>query len=127
MYNVYKIREQFPMLTNDIKMQNKPLTFLDNCSTTFKPQCVIDAMNEYYTKYTSNSHRGDYDLSYQTDVKIEEARKEVASLINSEVNELESAILEPTLDINVVPYPCIFSNDCLSIISEIKYALSLST
>ena len=63
MYDVYKIREQFPMLTNDIKMQNKPLTFLDNCSTTFKPQCVIDAMNEYYTKYTSNSHRGDYDLS----------------------------------------------------------------
>ena len=87
MYNVYKIREQFPMLTNDIKMQNKPLTFLDNCSTTFKPQCVLDAMNEYYTTYNSNSHRGDYDLSYHTDMKIEEARKEVASLINSEVNE----------------------------------------
>ena len=44
MYDVYKIREQFPMLTNNIKMQNKPLVFLDNCSTTFKPQCVIDAI-----------------------------------------------------------------------------------
>ena len=88
MYDVYKIREQFPMLTNNIKMQNKPLTFLDNCSTTFKPQCVIDAMNEYYTKYTSNSHRGDYDLSVNADTKIEEARKEVASLVNSEVNEV---------------------------------------
>ena len=88
MYDVYKIREQFPMLTNDIKMQNKPLTFLDNCSTTFKPQCVIDVMNEYYTKYTSNSHRGDYDLSVNADTLIEEARKEVASLVNSEVNEV---------------------------------------
>ena len=88
MYDVYKIRKQFPMLTNDIKMQNKPLTFLDNCSTTFKPQCVIDAMNEYYTEYTSNSHRGDYDLSVNADTKIEEARKEVASLVNSEVNEV---------------------------------------
>ena len=88
MYDVYKIREQFPMLTNDIKMQNKPLTFLDNCSTTFKPQCVIDAMNEYYTKYNSNSHRGDYDLSVNADTKIEEARKEVASLVNCEVNEV---------------------------------------
>ena len=88
MYDVYKIREQFPMLTNNIKMQNKPLTFLDNCSMTFKPQCVIDAMNEYYTKYTSNSHRGDYDLSVNADTKIEEARKEVASLVNSEVNEV---------------------------------------
>ncbi|MBO7573763.1 MAG: aminotransferase class V-fold PLP-dependent enzyme [Bacilli bacterium] len=88
MYDVYKIRKQFPMLTNNIKMQNKPLTFLDNCSTTFKPQCVIDAMNEYYTKYTSNSHRGDYDLSVNADTKIEEARKEIASLVNSEVNEV---------------------------------------
>ena len=88
MYDVYKIREQFPMLTSDIKMQNKPLVFLDNCSTTFKPQCVIDAMDEYYTKYTSNSHRGDYDLSVHADMMIEEARKEVASFVNSEVNEV---------------------------------------
>jgi len=88
MYDVYKIREQFPMLNKDIKMQNKPLVFLDNCSTTFKPQCVIDAITEYYTKYNSNSHRGDYDLSYQVDVMIEEARKEVATLVNAEEKEV---------------------------------------
>ena len=88
MYDVYKIRKQFPMLTNDIKMQNKPLVFLDNCSTTFKPQCVLDAMSEYYTKYNSNSHRGDYDLSYNADVKIENARKEVASFVNADENEV---------------------------------------
>ena len=88
MYDVYKIREQFPMLTNNIKMQNKPLVFLDNCSTTFKPQCVIDAITDYYTKYTSNSHRGDYDLSVHADMMIESARKEVASFVNAEVNEV---------------------------------------
>ena len=88
MYDVYKIREQFPMLTNGIKMQNKPLVFLDNCSTTFKPQCVIDAVTDYYTKHNSNSHRGDYDLSYQADVMIEEARKEIATLVNTETNEV---------------------------------------
>ena len=88
MYDVYKIRKQFPMLNNDIKMQKKPLVFLDNCSTTFKPQCVIDAMNEYYYKMNSNSHRGDYDLSYQVDVVIEEARKEIASFLNCEPNEV---------------------------------------
>ena len=88
MYDIYKIRKQFPMLNNDIKMQNKPLVFLDNCSTTFKPQCVIDAMNDYYTKYTSNSHRGDYDLSVNADMLIESARKEVAELVNCETNEV---------------------------------------
>lgn len=88
MYDVYKIREQFPMLTNDIKMQKKPLTFLDNCSTTFKPQCVIDAMTDYYTKYNSNSHRGDYDLSVNADTMIENARKEIATFVNAEENEV---------------------------------------
>ena len=88
MYDVYEIRKQFPMLTNNIKMQNKPLVFLDNCSTTFKPQCVIDAENEYYTLTTSNSHRGDYDLSVLMDNKIEEARKAIARFINCENNEV---------------------------------------
>ena len=88
MYDVKEIRKQFPMLNSDIKMQNKPLVFLDNCSTTFKPQRVIDAMNNYYYRFNSNSHRGDYDLSYQVDVMIEEARKEVASLVNADTNEV---------------------------------------
>ena len=88
MYDVYEIRKQFPMLTNDIKMQNKPLVFLDNCSTTFKPQCVIDAEVKYYSKTTSNSHRGDYDLSVEMDQKTDEARKTIAHFINCEPNEV---------------------------------------
>ena len=88
MYDVYEIRKQFPMLNNDIKMQNKPLVFLDNCSTTFKPQCVIDAENEYYTLTTSNSHRGDYDLSVLMDNKIEEARETIARFVNCQKDEV---------------------------------------
>lgn len=87
MYDIDKIRRDFPMLDNK-KMQNKPLIFLDNASTTFKPQCVIDKMNEYYTEMTSNSHRGDYDLCYNIDVEVSKARKEIAKFINSEVNEV---------------------------------------
>lgn len=87
MYDIDKIRRDFPMLDNK-KMQNKPLVFLDNASTTFKPQCVIDKMNEYYTEMTSNSHRGDYDLCYNIDVEVYKARKEIAKFINSEVNEV---------------------------------------
>ena len=88
MYDINEIRKQFPMLTNGIKMQNKPLVFLDNCSTTFKPQCVIDAEIEYYTKTTSNSHRGDYDLSVKMDQKIDEARKAIAHFVNCEPAEV---------------------------------------
>lgn len=87
MYNIKEIRKQFPMLNNK-KMQGHNLVYLDNASTTFKPQCVIDAMNLYYTNQTSNSHRGDYDLMNKNDTMIIETRKTVAHFINSEPNEV---------------------------------------
>ena len=74
MYDVNEIRKLFPMLNGEKKMQGKPLVYLDNCSTTFKPQCVIDAINKYYCDMTANSHRGDYDLLYNMDMEVLNAR-----------------------------------------------------
>ena len=45
--DVNKIREDFPILSR--KMNDKPLVYLDNGATTLKPQCVIDAVCNYYT------------------------------------------------------------------------------
>lgn len=87
MYDLKKIREQFPML-KDKKMQGHPLVYLDNASTTLKPQCVIDAMNRYYTDETANSHRGDYDLLANMDKKVYETRVTVARFLNCEPNEV---------------------------------------
>ena len=85
MFDVYEIRKQFPML-NGKKMQGKNLVYLDNASTTFKPRCVIDAMNYYYEENTANSHRGDYDLCFIAETKIEEAIKKIANFVNADVN-----------------------------------------
>ncbi len=87
MYDINKIRNDFPMLNNKT-MQGKPLVYLDNASTTFKPQCVIDEMNKYYLEMNANSHRGDYDLCYNMDMEVLLARKTIAKFINSEVNEV---------------------------------------
>lgn len=87
MYDVKEIRKQFPMLNNK-KMQGHDLVYLDNASTTFKPQCVIDAMNLYYTDQTANSHRGDYDLMNKNDTMVIETRKTVARFVNCEPNEV---------------------------------------
>ena len=73
MFNVNKIRQNFPMLKQ--KMQKHPLVFFDNASTTFKPKSVIEAISKYYESETSNSHRGDYDLCYHADKVIEETIK----------------------------------------------------
>ena len=87
MYDVSKIRKQFPMLNNKT-MQGHKLVYLDNSSTTFKPQCVIDAVSKYYSDETANAHRGDYDLLFNMDKKILDVRKTVAKFVNSEVNEV---------------------------------------
>ena len=88
MYDVYELRKQFPMLNSNKTMQGKPLVYLDNASTTLKPQCVIDAVNRYNSEMTANSHRGDYDLCYQMDMEVLKARTAIAKFVNSEVNEV---------------------------------------
>lgn len=83
MFDVKKVREDFPMFKN-----NPNVIYLDNASTTFKPQCVIDAVNDYYVNESVNVHRGDYDLSYQVSKEYEDARETVAKFINAEPKEI---------------------------------------
>lgn len=87
MIDPYKIRQDFPMFLNKVKMQNHDLVFLDNASTTFKPQCVMDAIERYYGFETSNSHRGDYDLCNNADNVVQETRELAAKLINADPDE----------------------------------------
>lgn len=87
MLNVEAIRKDFPML-NGKKMQGHDLIYIDNAATTFKPQCVIDAVTHYYTDLSVNCHRGDYELSYQVDTEYENCRKAVAKFINADAREI---------------------------------------
>lgn len=75
------VRYDFPMLDNN-------LIYFDNGATTFKPNTVIDAINDYYKNYSANAHRGDYTISYKVDVAFENARKKVADFINADVEEV---------------------------------------
>ena len=85
--DVKKIREDFPMLNNKT-MQGKPLVYFDNGATSLKPQCVIDAIVDYYTNYTSNAHRGDYDIAHKVDQTYDIVRNKVAEFINANDNEV---------------------------------------
>lgn len=76
-------RKDFPMLRSGKSMQGKPLVFLDNASTTFKPDCVIQAVAKYLSDETSNAHRGDYDLCANMDREVELTRERVRHFINA--------------------------------------------
>lgn len=103
MYDVYEVRKLFPMLNSGKLMQNNPLVFLDNSSTTFKPQMVIDAITKYYAEQSVNAHRGDYDLCYAIDQEVLKTRQTIAKFVNCEPNEVVFTSGD-TMAINLIAY-----------------------
>ena len=73
--------QQFPILQQEI--YGKRLVYLDNAATTQKPQCVIDALNHYYTTDNANVHRGVHALSERATLAYEASRKKVQQFINA--------------------------------------------
>jgi len=77
--DVEKIREDFPIFK-----YNPDLIFLDNASTTQKPQRVLDKLTHYYENYNSNIHRGIYTIAEKATAAYEETRDKVAAYIGTE-------------------------------------------
>lgn len=81
MYDIKKIREDFPILSRTI--YDKPLVYFDNAATTQKPLCVLDAMRDEYLNVNANVHRGVHWLSQQATDLHEGARETVRKFINA--------------------------------------------
>lgn len=82
MFNVEDIRKDFPIIVN-----NPDLIYFDSSATSFKPKCVIDAVDNVYTNMTSNIHRGDYNMSFESDKAYDNTRRLVKEFINAQRNE----------------------------------------
>lgn len=77
------MKSKFPIYKN-----NPDLVYLDTSATSLKPQVVLDKMNEYYSEYGVNIHRGIYDLSYKASQEYENVRNKVASFLNASSDEI---------------------------------------
>ncbi|MCZ2723119.1 cysteine desulfurase [Marinomonas sp. 15G1-11] len=80
-FDVLAVRKEFPILTRTVN--GKPLVYLDNAATTHKPQCVIDALVDYYSTCNSNVHRGAHKLADEATRRFEGARDIIAQFINA--------------------------------------------
>ena len=80
-FNLVNIRDQFPILNK--KINNHQLVYFDNAATTQKPKKVINAINEYYSEYNANIHRGIHTLAEKATNEYEKTRKSVSQFINS--------------------------------------------
>lgn len=81
MYDINKVREDFPILSRQI--YGKALVYFDNGATTQKPLCVLDAMRNEYLNVNANVHRGVHYLSQQATDLHEAARETVRKFINA--------------------------------------------
>ncbi len=81
MFDVNTIKNDFPILHQP--MRGKKLAYLDNGASTQKPQVVVDAIENFYTKTYANVHRGVYELSEKATLLYEGARKTVARFIGA--------------------------------------------
>ena len=75
--SIKDIKKDFPIY------QNPNLVYLDNASTTHKPQAVLDAVNSLYSDANANVHRALYDLGSKATERFENARYKVGKFINS--------------------------------------------
>lgn len=102
MYDVQKIRADFPILSREVN--GKPLTYLDNGASAQKPQVVIDAITQAYAQEYSNVHRGLHYLSNLATEKYEAVRGTISRFLNA-ADEDEIVLNSGTTEgINLVAY-----------------------
>ena len=94
------VKEQFPILSKEVN--NKPLIYLDNASTTQKPASVIDEIQEYYECTNSNIHRGVHHLSQKATEEYEEARKKIQTFIGAKSSKEIVFVRGATEAVNLV-------------------------
>lgn len=76
MYDVYAVREDFPVL--------KEVVYLDSTATTQTPVPAVEAMVEYFYRYAGNHGRGAHRLARETTNRYEDARETVARFLNAD-------------------------------------------
>jgi len=100
--DIEKIRKDFPILEKEV--YGKRYIYLDNAATSYKPLQVLKAVEEIYTQYNGNPHRGAHYMSNQTTVKFEAVRDKVKDFINAEQREEVIFTKGATESINLVAY-----------------------
>ncbi len=76
-------KKEFPIFA-----AHPELVFLDNASTTHKPQHVIDAVSQFISHDYSNIHRGSYDLAVRSEELYHKSKVQVGKLINCVADEV---------------------------------------
>ena len=91
-------KEDFPLL------MNRDIAYLDSAATSQRPQCVIDAVQNYYASCNANPLRGFYDLGMEATAAYDQARERVQKFLHAGKTEEIVFTRNTTESINLVAY-----------------------
>jgi cysteine desulfurase/selenocysteine lyase len=98
--DVERIRADFPIFSSVAK--GKPLVYLDNAATSQKPISVLRSLDDFYSGYNSNIHRGVYRIAEKATTEYEGAREKVRKFISAPSSEEVVFTRNTTESLNVV-------------------------
>lgn len=101
--DVAKIKSDFPIFTRLIRGDHR-LVYLDSAATSQKPELVLDAERDFYTKHNAAAHRGAHQLAEEATELFEGARMKVARLLNASSENEIIFTKSATESINLVAY-----------------------
>ena len=102
MFDVGKIREEFPILGS--RVYGRPLVYLDSGATAQKPLQVIEAVDRFHREQNANIHRGVHLLSEEATEAYEAARTRIAAWIGAAEREEVVFTAGATASLNTVAY-----------------------
>ncbi len=73
-------KSHFPLFNH---AENSQLVYLDNAATTQRPQPVLDAMMDFYSRTNANTHRSSHRLARQATAMVELVRAQAARFIHA--------------------------------------------
>ena len=91
-------RDDFPLLNS------LDVAYLDNAATAQRPQCVLDAVTEFYKSKNANPLRGLYPLSISATESYESARDTVRDFLNAKSSSEIIFTRNTTEGLNLVAY-----------------------
>lgn len=97
-------RDDFPLL------KSQDVAYLDNAATAQRPQCVLDAVTEFYKSKNANPLRGLYPLSIAATEAYENAREAVRSFLNAKSSREIIFTRNTTESLNLVAYSYALTN-----------------
>ena len=80
MFDPVNFKKNFPLFSQE---ENRSLIYLDNAATTQKPQCVIDAIVDFYLHENGNANRASHRLARAATAMVEGVRQQAADFLGA--------------------------------------------